>query len=961
MWPSFRGGFSNDGCSRVAFAREAGQNKLRSIRLGGLVWGTPVLDAQGRVYVGSTNKRFYCLSADLASILWSYKINNAADALIDSAACLNPETETVVVPGGDGCLHCLRTVDGTAAWVFRADGATDEQHRSGVVVNSFEGNVACSRDYRRFYAGCDNSYVYCIDAMTGNALWEYRTDMMVWTVPAVLALQEREVVLVGSLDGRVYCLDGLTGRCLAKHSTGGEVKASVCALDANHIYACNSNGAIARLKLLVGTTTSELEVVWHVDVDAEIYASPAVKLQGHGIIVVTTMAGEVLAFDCVDGRRLWRLDIFDYSTSSPIITADNVVVLGNSQGRLVAVSLETGSVLGVRVVLDASSTGSVVDSTTASRRRANLNSSPAHAADGSILIGSYDGRVYRVSAPWLLDPMRQDSLSTLDSTRTVTHLQDRSTGEHILSFRLNAFDSSQKHLHNASVDASSLKVAFNHDVPPDAYRAVLSPDGKFVNLVPHGFGYLARGASAACRLQGSYYLQSESWIRDRINFHRAGDFSDSMDLASYPTDNRTSAGGSFFRSLLARSGVGAAAPVLRWDISELACDQPLILDTYIPAAMDGQGFIAHACGFVQEGERRDAGRFWILCLPAIPDVEEPFEPLREPGRVVVLRARWQGSAFQAWTEDGFGFSAMGGTIRFADFRLFGRVDAQGNAALQFYARASCLRIQGNGSPYRFSPEIVNQLCDHRLQTHVVGSARAVTNARANVRMTREALSLVVWFDPVSGAVRATLEVHPAVAALSVRADCGNLLVVDGEVVWPRSGGTLCAQDLVNPPKVRVDTDWIVREVLLPSVSRAACEHARAFDATLFVLALTIIAIHAAVWACRVRALLPILLLAAGVMAASLCKDHASATFTNRDVVRPYARTAVAAAAVVALLVPSPQDAGDLVLNIATTAAVAAAVGYISFAEIMQHAAACAAANSAILLLASAIAYAMLKL
>ena len=224
MWASFRYNNENTGVSPYVSKHTNTKNDdVTKVYLGGLIWGTPVTDLKENIYVGSTNKRFYCLGNDL-QIKWQHRINNRADALIDSAACLHPELQQVVVPGGDGYLHALDINTGKINWQFHATGATDSMHASGVVVNSFEGNVKYSADGSFVYAGNDNDFFYCIDAKTGGLIWKYKTNMMIWTVPAYM--NNDKYVVFGSLDGHVYVFDSKTGMSIAKYDTKAEIKAS---------------------------------------------------------------------------------------------------------------------------------------------------------------------------------------------------------------------------------------------------------------------------------------------------------------------------------------------------------------------------------------------------------------------------------------------------------------------------------------------------------------------------------------------------------------------------------------------------------------------------------------------------------------------------------------------------------------------------------------------------------------
>src|SRR5712691_584924 len=64
-WYGFRNSYQNRGVSAVAIRREARKASGRTpwqVRTKGLIWGTPVVDVDGGIYVGSADKVFYALT-----------------------------------------------------------------------------------------------------------------------------------------------------------------------------------------------------------------------------------------------------------------------------------------------------------------------------------------------------------------------------------------------------------------------------------------------------------------------------------------------------------------------------------------------------------------------------------------------------------------------------------------------------------------------------------------------------------------------------------------------------------------------------------------------------------------------------------------------------------------------------------------------------------------------------------
>ncbi|MBI3891833.1 MAG: PQQ-like beta-propeller repeat protein [Candidatus Wallbacteria bacterium] len=180
---------------------------LWSARTKGLIWGTPVIDADGNVFVGSADKVLYALTPD-GRMRWTYTLPAAGDSLIDSAATLTPNG-LLVVPGGDGHLHALNRKTGELVWRFAAHHTDD--HEGGVVVNSFEGNATMGPD-GNLYAGSDNGYLYCL-GLDGKEHWSFKTNMKIWSAPTFDP--RGRWLTFGSLDRSVYVVERETGKGIA--------------------------------------------------------------------------------------------------------------------------------------------------------------------------------------------------------------------------------------------------------------------------------------------------------------------------------------------------------------------------------------------------------------------------------------------------------------------------------------------------------------------------------------------------------------------------------------------------------------------------------------------------------------------------------------------------------------------------------------------------------------------------
>ncbi|MBX5320474.1 MAG: PQQ-binding-like beta-propeller repeat protein [Candidatus Bathyarchaeia archaeon] len=155
---------------RVAVG-QYGPSKLNlkwAFQTGGDVSSSPAV-VDGKVYVGSHDKNWYCLDAYTGAKIWNFTIG-----------------------------HYVRS--------------------SAAVVGG------------RVFTGADDGYFYCLNASTGQQIWKtpaggHFPNMMVPTEfqPRSSPIVIGNRVYVGSLDGKVYCLNAENGNVLYTYSTGGPI------------------------------------------------------------------------------------------------------------------------------------------------------------------------------------------------------------------------------------------------------------------------------------------------------------------------------------------------------------------------------------------------------------------------------------------------------------------------------------------------------------------------------------------------------------------------------------------------------------------------------------------------------------------------------------------------------------------------------------------------------------------
>ncbi len=160
-WPKFRGNAAQDGRSAVKPSQTGGA--FWSFPTGRGVFSSPVVAADGTVYVGSADRTFYALGPD-GKQKWSLLTGE----IIDSAALLD-DRGRVYFGSGDGKLRALDASTGKPVWTMDADPPTI----NSAFINWFEGNVAIGPS-GTLYVPNDNFFVYAVDRDAGTPTWRYK-------------------------------------------------------------------------------------------------------------------------------------------------------------------------------------------------------------------------------------------------------------------------------------------------------------------------------------------------------------------------------------------------------------------------------------------------------------------------------------------------------------------------------------------------------------------------------------------------------------------------------------------------------------------------------------------------------------------------------------------------------------------------------------------------------------------
>ena len=362
----------------------------------------------GKVYIGSHDRNWYCLDAYTGDKIWNFTVGFR---VMSSAAVVGGRVYT---GADDGYVYCLDAENGTKIWEAYAGGLKTniifpqewQPRSSPIIVGS------------RLYVGALDGRVYCLSTSDGHELWTYTTGGPVGGSPAY----SDGLIYIVSTDSYMYALDANNG--VFKWKTFA-LNLYVGVPDYCDLWACDTP-TVADGAVYVGGGVIYGFAVPGVNYTAQGQSTPSGSFGG-GIrffafnattgasIWNTSLAGntppvftptyfdgqlyisefmQVTSMDATDpragpteivgfggdrpGNRTWR-QWLGYQILSSVAYADD------PSGPKVYVGCDVGSV----TCLDAK-TGEPIS---AYQSKSNIDSSPA-IWEGKLYIGSSDGNVY---------------------------------------------------------------------------------------------------------------------------------------------------------------------------------------------------------------------------------------------------------------------------------------------------------------------------------------------------------------------------------------------------------------------------------------------------------------------------------------------------------------------------------------------------------------------------------------
>jgi outer membrane protein assembly factor BamB len=346
-----------------------------SLDAGSGIWAG-VTVAGGRVYAGTEKGVVHAVDAATGRPAWSFATGGAVRARP------TVEGDAVYVHSDDGYVYRLGT-DGKERWKVKVDPVPPERLPPGPKSRFDRWGSSVAVAGGRLYVGTHDGRLLAMDPARGATVWEFKAGDSVLAAPAVAGGR----VVFGSYDGKVYALDERTGALRWSHDTRKPV-VSTPALHEGRVVIGSRSYDLLGLDAATGVP-AWTRYLWFSWVE-----SSAVVRDGTAY-VGSSDAGKIFALDARTGAPAWETDVYGWPWATPAVTAERVYAATNGDIRnpapyragVVALDRRSGRIAWWHPLPAATEPG------------VHGIPGPVAAADGSVYVGTLDGRVLAFREP----------------------------------------------------------------------------------------------------------------------------------------------------------------------------------------------------------------------------------------------------------------------------------------------------------------------------------------------------------------------------------------------------------------------------------------------------------------------------------------------------------------------------------------------------------------------------------
>jgi PKD repeat protein len=337
-WPKLQRDLNNTGQS--PYNGPQTNTSIWNYTTGTIGYASPVIGADGTIYVGSYDCKVYAINPD-GTLKWTYATGGSIYGSVTIGA-----DGTIYVGSGDHKVYAINP-DGTLKWTYTTG-------------NQIMGSVAIGVD-GAIYVGSDDYKVYAINP-DGTLKWTYTTGN---TIQGSAAIGKDGTIYIGSYDRKVYALNpngtlkwaSTTSQFISESpSIGTDGTIYTGTYGNNNFYALNPDGT-QKWKYTTGS----------------VYGTPSIAADGT-IYIGSYKHNQVYALN-PNGTLKWTYTTGSVIFGSIALGADGTIYIGSGDNKVYAINPD-GTLKWTYTTGD------------------TIYGSPAIAADGTLYIGSSDGKLY---------------------------------------------------------------------------------------------------------------------------------------------------------------------------------------------------------------------------------------------------------------------------------------------------------------------------------------------------------------------------------------------------------------------------------------------------------------------------------------------------------------------------------------------------------------------------------------
>lgn len=367
-WPKFRANLQNTGTvTNVTVSTNPGQIEHMFPPAGddpkGPFIASPVINSDGSlIYIGSVDGTLYALrTADLTQNT-SFNLTIAESITSTAVAALRDGQDAIFMGGGDTRLYALNATGGVQPgfWPYLLSGFIS----ASPTLNVTDGTIyiagqngllagVCPNGITRFalstdsiqsspasgadgilYFGSDDRVLRAVQG-DGPVKWAITASAPILAAPVLEVAANGTPVAIYAADrgGRVFKVD-TSGRPVAGFNFQAVAPISSSpALAGGRLYFGSDDGNLYAVNKDDGT------VAWTVATGGPIISSPAVAVgqASDVVVVVGSTDGRLYFVDDANPTTPHSLDLHASIESSPAISADGTVYVGTDEGRVYAI------------------------------------------------------------------------------------------------------------------------------------------------------------------------------------------------------------------------------------------------------------------------------------------------------------------------------------------------------------------------------------------------------------------------------------------------------------------------------------------------------------------------------------------------------------------------------------------------------------------------------------------------